>query len=221
MPPEAIAARWSAAAAARRAHRSAHRAARSGRHRRRIGVESASTSTSNRRPDIGIGARPISAGSASTSPPRIRSASVPHPIRTRAASPTSAAAPRITRGGCAKCAGERRAFRVNRAESATSPTTGASRSRATGRPPQSDRSAARHADAPPPPNGGERPARQRAATDAASAIRAFSSGLPATKYFFAHRESGCSARPPCAPAFPAVEPPPSPRREAIASARAR
>lgn len=151
MPPEAIAARWSAAAAARRAHRSAHRAARSGRHRRRIGVESASTSTSNRRPDIGIGARPISAGSASTSPPRIRSASVPHPIRTRAASPTSAAAPRITRGGCAKCAGERRAFRVNRAESATSPTTGASRSRATGRPPQSDRSAARHADAPPPP----------------------------------------------------------------------
>nr|QBP61803.1 hypothetical protein E2R29_09725 [Burkholderia pseudomallei] len=42
---------------------------------------STSTSTSNRRPDIGIGARPISAGSASTSPPRIRSASNPHTRR--------------------------------------------------------------------------------------------------------------------------------------------
>lgn len=208
MPPEAIAARWSAAAAARRAHRPAHRAARSGRHRhrRRIGGLTSESAPARYRP-------------ARRRHPR--RASVPHPIRTRAASPTSAAAPRITRGGRAKCAGERRAFRVNRAESATSPTTGASRSRAAGRPPQSDRSAARHADAPAPRNGGERPARQRAATGAASAIRAFSSGLPATKYFFAHRESGCSARPPCAPAFPAVEPPPSPRREAIASARAR
>lgn len=211
MPPEAIAARWSAAAAARRAHRSAHRAARSGRHRRR------------HRRRRRIGGLTSESAPARYRPARRRHprrASVPHPIRTRAASPTSAAAPRITRGGRAKCAGERRAFRVNRAESATSPTTGASRSRAAGRPPQSDRSAARHADAPAPRNG-ERPARQRAATGAASAIRAFSSGLPATKYFFAHRESGCSARPPCAPAFPAVEPPPSPRREAIASARAR
>lgn len=207
MPPEAIAARWSAAAAARRAHRPAHRAARSGRHRhrRRIGGLTSESASARYRP-------------ARRRHPR--RASVPYPIRTRAASPTSAAAPRITRGGRAKCAGERRAFRVNRAESATSPTTGASRSRAAGRPPQSDRSAARHADAPAPRNG-ERPARQRTATGAASAIRAFSSGLPATKYFFAHRESGCSARPPCAPAFPAVEPPPSPRREAIASARAR
>lgn len=207
MPPEAIAARWSAAAAARRAHRPAHRAARSGRHRhrRRIGGLTSESAPARYRP-------------ARRRHPR--RASVPHPIRTRAASPTSAVAPRITRCGRAKCAGERRAFRVNRAESATSPTTGASRSRAAGRPPQSDRSAARHADAPAPRNG-ERPARQRTATGAASAIRAFSSGLPATKYFFAHRESGCSARPPCASAFPAVEPPPSPRREAIASARAR
>lgn len=210
MPPEAIAARWSAAAAARRAHRSAHRAARSGRHRRR-----------HRRRIGGLTSESAPARYRPAWRRHPRRASVPYPIRTRAASPTSAAAPRITRGGRAKCAGERRAFRVNRAESATSPTTGASRSRATGRPPQSDRSAARHADAPAPPNGGERPARQRAATGAASAIRAFSSGLPATKYFFAHRESGCSARPPCASAFPAVEPPPSPRREAIASARAR
>ncbi len=210
MPPEAIAARWSAAAAARRAHRSAHRAARSGRHRRRhrrrIGGLTSESAPARYRPARGR---------------HPRRASVPYPIRPRAASPPSAAAPRITRGGRAKCAGERRAFRVNRAESATSPTTGASRSRAAGRPPQSDRSAARHADAPAPRYGGERPDRQRAATGAASAIRAFSSGLPATKYFFAHRESGCSARPPCAPAFPAVEPPPSPRREAIASARAR
>ncbi len=210
MPPEAIAARWSAAAAARRAHRPAHRAARSGRHRRR-----------HRRRIGGLTSESAPARYRPARRRHPRRASVPHPIRTRAASPTSAAAPRITRGDRAKCAGERRAFRVNRAESATSPTTGASRSRAAGRPPQSDRSAARHADAPAPRNGGERPARQRAATGAASAIRAFSSGLPATKYFFAHRESGCSARPPCAPAFPAVEPPPSPRREAIASARAR
>lgn len=209
MPPEAIAARWSAAAAARRAHRPAHRAARSGRHRRR-----------HRRRIGGLTSESAPARYRPARRRHPRRASVPYPIRTRAASPTSAVAPRITRCGRAKCAGERRAFRVNRAESATSPTTGASRSRAAGRPPQSDRSAARHADAPAPRNG-ERPARQRTATGAASAIRAFSSGLPATKYFFAHRESGCSARPPCAPAFPAVEPPPSPRREAIASARAR